>query len=463
MTNHLKIDRLRESRGPAAKVVKYREYARGIQAAVLTDKQRQILDKLLTNDYCDNVCHQIIAEASDRIMISHMTSPNDKVNSYIQALSLLLRIPDRQSDVHYNTLRDGNYVIALSWDNASGHVKMSREEWWNGSQGVWIAYDDDDVAIYGVKEWKNDDDPDNIIYRRNVWYPDRVERYSSKGQGTGVTWTPYETDTLKPEEPWKDRDGNPLGIPYIHFSNANLTYENYGDSELSGGVLGFQDQLTDMQYSITACSRLTAYQSYWASGVKAEIDPATGKAAEVLMHPGSWFTSDNSDAKFGVLPAGTLEPLLAAYHMKLKRVAQMTRTPIHAITGGDWPSGDALLRAELPAVNKARRQINKFKYCWIEVLWNCVLLHNAYTINGEQLPTDPETAPIQVKFEDPEKRDLISRATAVQQLGDRISILEGLRIMGYSDREAERIHGEMMADTEAKTTMLSNAIGNGSV
>jgi hypothetical protein len=48
-------------------IPKYRAYANGKHSVTLTHKQKDILRNLLGNKFCDNVCHQIISEAGNRI------------------------------------------------------------------------------------------------------------------------------------------------------------------------------------------------------------------------------------------------------------------------------------------------------------------------------------------------------------------------------------------------------------
>ena len=241
----IKYYRDKDSTYDWSEIAKYRDYAKGKQMVTLTEKQMKILKNLLTHDFSDNVCKQIIAEAADRLKILSVNSTDKQVNDYLQALYLLLKIPDRQGDVHYGALRDGNYVVAVNWNNLRNKIAIHREKWWDGTSGVWIKYDDEDEVEYGVKDWV---EIDGKTFRRLIWFPDRIERYTGDGQ----SWEPYklETDTAWPV-PWTDMAGLPMGVAYTHFANANNIHENYGDSELAGGVLGFQDQLTDAQYAIS--------------------------------------------------------------------------------------------------------------------------------------------------------------------------------------------------------------------
>lgn len=436
-----------------SEIENFRNYYKGKQDNVLTDKQKAILEHLFNFSFSDNVCAQIISEASGRARMQAVNCSNPDTNTFLQHLYKTCRAVTMQNKVHRNTLRDGNGVVLVSWSNKYQKVQTYIEEWWDGTSGVWISYDEEGTVEYAVKDWKTRE----LTYRRIIWFEDRVERYESTDN---TTWIPY----VYPGEPsavmpWTDL-GVPIGIPFIHFQNSNNTEGQYGISDLDGGVLGYQDQLTDTQWALSAAVRLTAFQSFWGTGIDIPNDPATGLPMEVTFGAGSFLHSKSPDAKFGVLPAGSVEGILSSYRAKLGRVAQMTRTPLHAITGGEWPSGEALLRAEMPAVNKAQTLIDHFTTTWVAVFVMCLKVHNRYT-TGPKYLHDVAEAPIEVVFSDPAMPDRLSQASAVAQMKPSISILEALRLYGYSEIRAQAIYEELKEEKAQEGDSLLRAIDQG--
>ena len=466
---------------PSGNLVTYRRYAKGEHDLQLTDKQKEILKGIPTAEFCDNVTHQVLAEDADRLELMGFQVDDKTVQKLLDDFFTKANLADMSSEVHYDAGRDGDHVIALGWDaeadNGAGRCIPYQEEWWDGNEGVFIAYDRKGNAIYGVKEWNEE----GLGKRRNVWFDDRVERYLQTENGT--TWQPYTVPGEDgPVQPWVKKgtrtvvnpDGTtrqvsiPLHIPYVHFKNPGRGKKHYGFSEIGGGFKGFQDQINDLQWAMSGAGRLTAYQLLTIAGIDLDKVDAEGnpilnpdgsvQQEEVEVGPGQVLSSKDPNTEFGHIPAGSIKELLDLYNQKLKSVARMTRTPLHAITGGDWPSGEALLRAELPAVGKAKTKIKKWRVSWATVAHRMVEITNAY---GKRQYN--EAAVITAVFAEPERRDIISKATVVNLIKDLLSTQAALRMLGFSEAEIEKIISEK---DEAAKKALDNTLaafdrGNG--
>ena len=131
---------------------------------------------MISNDFCDNVCHLIVAEASDRLEVLRFESENKQVKDFLTQSFTGLHIDDLQGEIHYDSLRDGNSTLAITWNNETLSLELIQEPWWDGSYGIWIYYEND-KAQFAVKEWRLD----NQTIRRTIYYDDRIERYSSVG------------------------------------------------------------------------------------------------------------------------------------------------------------------------------------------------------------------------------------------------------------------------------------------
>lgn len=452
-------------------LVEFRNYAHGKQKLILSDKQKELLKGLNTLKFCDNVCHQIISESAGRVQFLGWDCKNEAVKDWLDDFYKLNRIEGRSGEFHYTALGDGNFVIALNWDNKKKRVKCFKEPWWDGTSGIYLHYDSSGELEYAVKEWSedkivmvNNSPTANKIYRRTIWFEDRIERWVNEVGPTELQWMKFILDSDKDEEgadvwpmPWKDKDGEPLGIPFVHFPNVGRTYGDYGVSELDGGVIGFQDHLNDIQFSITISNRMTGAQMYYATGVKQRKKDGTDVYESLKVEAGRFLTSENPDSTFGVLPAGDIDKQINGYHLKLKRVSQITATPLHVISGGDWPSGEALLRAEMPAVHKAWKQIFRFATSWIDVATTAIKIHNRFS-GEKEINYDIKDGIIESKFADPEKRDSVSRSIIVHNLGPNISIREALRIMNYSREEAEEIYQEKVEEEQNSTDMMTASV-----
>ena len=460
----IKIDRDR-FRPITDSVVRFREYAAGKHLVILTDAQKSILRGILSNEFCDNICHQVLSEGTDRLNFTGWSIANDNdgdndddietdpTDGFLSDLFNKNRLLDRSAALHYDSQRDADTAFGIGWDEVKG-ICFYREPWWDGWSGMFVAYDDEDNPVYAVKEWW---EAAVGLKLRYVYFPDRIERYGSEDS---FAWLLYMIPGTLDEGgdggqwpvPWTMKDGSPLCIPVVHFPNTSRGTGNYGFSEIGGGVLGFQDQINDLHFAMSGAGRLTAYQIITIAGIKQDDDydrPIPGTVGKfhkkaISINPGTVLTSTDPETVFGSIAAGDLSQLALLLDTKLTAVARMTRTPRHAITGGDWPSGEALNKAEKPAVGKATRQIKRFKACWQEVAQKAILINNAF--GKTQYNAD---AIIEADFDDPTQMDIVAKSLTVMQMGANISTLEALRILGKTQEQAEDILAEMQDEAQA--------------
>jgi hypothetical protein len=433
-------------------VKKYRLFADGEQEFLLTEGMKEILAGLWGENFVDNACHTVVAEAGNRLEFEGWKCPNDGVAKKLNEFMTTSRLRDRSGSIHYDALRDGNFAAIVSWNEESGRAEMQQEPWYDGSCGMFVCYDQNDRPKYAVKDWMGDDD----LSRRTIYWPDRIERWKGGANTTGAEWV---HDILEEDEgqwpvPWKKKDGSPIGLPVVHFGNAGRDKKNYGTSELIN-VLGLQNQLTGLQWDMSAAARMGAFQIYTATGVDEETKMSVGA--------GKLWRSKNKEASFGHIPAGDPAGLLSIYNTKLQRFAQITSTPHYMITGGDWPSGEALLRAEQPAVGKATRQINRMKDSYTRMGRMVIVLNNVF--GGESLPEDAENALVSSLFAPPDRRDMLTRSIIVMNLKDLLSPEMALRMIGMSDEDIEKNKKEKDAALDEamdrQETMMARGLGIG--
>ncbi len=449
MPNETIHDRIEEERKvalPEARNVRYfRDYARGRQKGTLTAYQMYILRGLLTHKFCDNVCKKVLSELRNRLKLARFDVQDNQVLEFLRDFWVKNKIPRVASSVHWAALRDGNTAVGLSWTD---RVVLTRERWWNGKYGFFMAYDDNDEPTYAVRDWKTKEGE-----FRTVWFPDHIERYKAGGKG----WTKKKLDgdpeTGWPQ--WKDRSGNPLGIPFVHFANLQVPNDgtgddtstepdaHYGMSELDGGFLGLQDEINDIHRDATATGRFAGFPMMKATGIT-PVRKADGTQEEIKFkpEPGAFFTDTNKDAEFGMIEPGSLAELERLLTMKLQAVSRQTSIPMHIITG-DWPSGEALLRSEMPMIDKVESIGTSFGPAWSTTGFKAIRIAN--TFGQENLD---ESSLITAVFEPASKRDPLTQALVAEMKSPFVSVRETLRTLGYSEQDAEKIINEMLAEIE---------------
>lgn len=448
-TIHTEIELERKASQPEARMLKtYREYTLGKQRGTLTRGQERILRGLLGNRFCDNVCKMVLTQISNRLTLTRFevggsedqSAASLQVENYLRSLWVLNHMSMLSSSVHFAALRDGDHAVALSW--AGDRVALSRERWWNGQTGVFVSYNDQGPR-WAVKDWYSLDG-----YRRTIWYPDRIERYLAQEAG----WKPFK---LPGEDnwpvPWVDQSGDPLGIPIVHFADMAIPNDGdskqdsapeYGQSELAGGLLGLQDEVNDVQRDISASARFSGYQMIYGTGVTPKQDD-NGREIPLVVEPGAFFQEENPEANFGVLSAGSLAELERTLNIKLGAVSRMSSVPMHLIAG-DWPSGEAIIRAERPLTDRAEGLAKIFGPAWSSVAHKATVLANNFSAANLDI-----SLLISAVFAPAERRDPLTRAQIATAESPMVSRRQSLRTLGYPPDEQDRILSEMDQDTIA--------------
>jgi hypothetical protein len=495
----------------------YREYVKGNQRLTLTAKQKKFLEGLIGNKYCDNICHQIVQLASARlkflrwegsdkvdpeeqlkavdqkattvsmggippdpvaieeekkqIRLQSETEAEKTTHKFLADLYIRQKVRYKSGKMGYDKCRDGSTFMAVGVENESTpkkfKIRLYREQAWNGDRGVFVKYDEDDEEKieYAVKEWPVKLDGGRTIRRRTIWVEGELQRWVSMSGsgGSHENWTPYQ---LKDDKSWPvahvdPKTGDPLPIPIVHFPNTGRDQGIEGFSELAGGIVGGQDQINDLAMIMCATSRLTGGPMYTASGIQnvKKVSPdgtRTESPPEMEVGPGQVWTSTDPNTRFGVLPPGDISQLIMKYDHQLGRLAEVTMTPKHLITGGDWPSGEALLRAEQPAVSKAETQIETDEVKWAEVGYLAVRMYNAFGPGG----LDEEVI-ISAVMDEPTRADLLSKVAIAKALEAFISTQEALRICDYSEDRIQAIMDEKAATANAAVDSAMKVFGAG--
>lgn len=468
---HTKIERDRKAAAPEGTkwdhIRTYRSYARGRNQKTLNADQLRILSGVLKHSFSDNVLKMILWEHANRVRLSRFDVEDNDVSDFLFDLWVKNQFPDMMADSVFSTLRDGNHAVSLDWrvsDSPSsvygGRVTVRRERWWDGREGVFVMYGDDGEPVYAVKEWT----PIEFVSpvgrvnsgnvegkRRNIYYPDRILRF----RWVSGEWKMFnfESDVLAvstsralvgPVE-WTKRDGSPLGIPIVHFPNGSDDDSLYGSSLLSGGPLAFQDQINAIQHDITSAAMLNGSPQTYSSGFelpKKYPNTSSDERVPVKTGPGTHHHTDENTAKWGIIEGGNITPLREAYGLKVEALCRDTQTPYYIFTG-QWPSGAALFRADLPLTGASRKLIDSLGPATSTIAHRATEIVNTFGFADLD-----EDALITSVFEPPEQIDAISRWEIADKASAHVSRAEVLRIANYSPEKIEAILDEIDEDSE---------------
>jgi hypothetical protein len=165
--------------------------------------------------------------------------------------------------------------------------------------------------------------------------------------------------------------------------------------------------------------------------------------------------ADEPTAEFGIIEAGDLSQLKAAYMSKLEALCRNTATPLHIITG-QWPSGEAIFREELPLVTAVHELGESMGPAMSSVAHKATELANAF---GSGFDLDEDSL-ITTIFEDPAMRDPLALWSVAEKASAFVSQQEVLRLAGYPPDRIEQIMKELKEEKEASISAAQAAFNS---
>ena len=286
----------------------YREYYDGKHQTALTDRQRRYLELKPGQEFNDNYIPVVVDALAERISISAVDA--DEQSEIMWQWWDHNRGDALQGIVHSSAIRDADTYILVEWSEF-GPV-WSFEPAYDGHSGAEIVYSQEHRSepLFGWKRWR----VGNTDYI-NIYWPNRVEKYSGKDGDM----------TLNKTEPWTDDgkiNGVPLGIPLIHYKNRDQGYK-YGRSEIAD-VIPLQNALNKAVIDMLASADTTAFRVYWWIGENPgqnEVSPGSLLYSE--RPPGG-----DEGVEIGYFPGENLDNMIAIKDSFVSEIARVSRTPL---------------------------------------------------------------------------------------------------------------------------------------
>lgn len=377
---HTQIDELRKV---AASDVppEVRNYYDGDQPPVATPDQMASLGDRASRPYVENVLKQCVDTLAARLLLRRYLCEDDaNVQTWLAEFARTNQLGEHIITNTVRVLVDGNNAMSLSWNGE--RVLAHQEPWWDGTEGMYVEIGDDTMPQWAVKEWEDLDKRT----RRTVYLPDQIQRFV-KEDGA---WVPFVNDEGQHIIPWVRKDGRPLGVPVVHFGNTITAESLYGASTIAP-LLGLQDALNGTIFDIVAAQAMNAFGIYTVTG-------AAG--GDYFVGPGRRWETENEAARFGLLQGSDMGPILDGYRSIRAAIANQFPISEHLITGGQWPSGMALQRADAPMISKVKLLGETFAPGWVLLAHRATEIAN--TFGGANLN---EARMIQVEYEPAEQLD----------------------------------------------------------
>ncbi len=329
-------------------IARARKYYAGEQTTYLSARLKEILDLdgAVDNDllFHLNICDKVITALVDRMSVDGFTSTdesddpeNETTDQADWAWSIWQsnRVDSQQFAIYEGAMRDGEYFMIVDIDDA-GNIHLTPHQRFvdstNGGDGYGCKafYENDDLSQpmqYAVKRWIERDDKMHPRQRMTLYYPDHIEKYvQDKGK-----WAPAQDLGDKVNAlgwlPWVDGQGQPLGIPVIHFRNRGLA------CEVDSTVVSMQNLLNKTLIDLAESSDQAAFRILVSLGFIPTTDGkalASDSSNRAKVKPNSIVSTNKSptEASFSAIPPTDPAALLVVIEKIMKWVAQAKDIPV---------------------------------------------------------------------------------------------------------------------------------------
>lgn len=442
---------------------KAREYYDGVHHTQLTNRMREFLRVDRDADFTVNYCPMVVNAKADRLIVSAFDTDEGAQNDQLWGWWRKNRMDRKQGIVHRAAVRDGDAFVLVEWDSAANMPRFHYEPAFCG-EGVMVYYSEErrDEIAFASKHWViKYGSNTGKMRRKNLYFPDRIEKYVSHDDVDAGYWRPYEDDDTDEVRPgglglagvnwWTDNGtetGEPLGVPIVHFKH-NDTGDHYGTGHLAN-VMPIQDAVNKSMIDLLATMDVAGFGLLVGTGTDAwaGVKVAPGAIAAV--------SKSRTEADLQRLPGDNPQGLLSVYNALVMEVARVSGTPLSYLqSSGQVAAEGTMKQQEVALITQVKKSQVDFGNAWEDCMIIARRLHNAFS-------TDPEIDTdiiIDTVWEEAESRNDKEQAETlaikVEKLG--VSEEQALTELGYN---ATEIAAMMRAKLRRQAMVIRNMSGN---
>lgn len=411
-------------------------------------------------EYAENLCAPVVDALNDRLKIVGFRSNQAELKTEQQpstvpgmAVHTRLSVTDapgqqawdiwtrnrmdlRSTEVHLESLMMGDgYALVWPDDNMEAAI------WPQLANEVRVQYDPNTpgVLLKAVKVWK---DYVEGVWRLNLYFPDRIDKYASKKNNLNNMSYKYADYTQIDNVP------NPYGrVPMFHFPNQ--VENKHGKSEISRSIVAVQDGLNKAVIDMLVAMEFAAYKQRYVVGMEVETNEETGEPVnQNTKNYGvdRMMAIPDVDAKVGQFDATDLTQFLKVQDKFWLSAARVSGTPLHYfyITGGDFPSGEAIKSAEGRFIKRINDRQTAFGNQWEDVMQFAMQID---AVGGADIE-------LTAQWESATPRSEAELAdTAVKKRAIGVPRSQLLREQGYTEEEIDRFLTEADAEAVARAQL----------
>lgn len=342
-----------------------RNYYNGVQEDFMTARVREFLGAHENNQFTLNVCETIVSAVANVLNVVGFDTDETPGEDGIKAQSAYAadvweknKMDSLQDVVHEFALADRETFVIVEWDEEKQIPRLVHNQRFidvgagGDGMGVWMAYENDDIyqqPLYAVKQWVDTTWTNNVprtTTRRNVYYADRIERYFYDSG-----WRKFIQENVPWPQPLKDKQGNPLGIPVIHFKNKGYRAEHWK-------AIPMQDAINKTLVDILGANDLTAFKSFFAFGFLPTTDGKELKedgSNALTIGPAviNGVANKGPDgASLQEIEGADMSPLMKALIELVALTAQITDTPVSRFIITAQIASSDTIKSQNDALNK---------------------------------------------------------------------------------------------------------------
>jgi hypothetical protein len=412
--------------------IQAREYYDGMHKPQLTDRMRQFLQAKHDTNFNVNYCPMVVNAKADRLKVTGLEiDEKAKQKDTLWNWWRKNRMDRIQGIVHRSAIRDGDAFVLVEWDSVAQLPRFYYESAYAGD-GVMVYYSEErrDDIEFASKTWqiKYGANTGKMV-RKNLYFPDRIEKYMTHSDIAYGHWQPHQDDTtvvmpgrlgMAGVNWWTDTGaefGKPLGIPIIHFKH-NDNGDSYGTSHLAD-VMPIQDAVNKAMIDLIAAMDVAAFRLLVGTGTDAWTSVQVGPGAIAAVNK----PSSEADLKAidGENPVG----MLAAYQALVMEIARISGTPLSYFqTSGHVAAEGTMKQQEIALVTQVEKAQTDFGNAWEDCFNMARRLHNAFSTE----PAMDDEEIIDMVWEQAESRNDKEQA-------DTLAIKVG--VLGVSEEQAQ--------------------------
>lgn len=372
-----------------------------------------------------NWCGVVVGAVLERLTLKGWDVKNEAHNKLLDSVWESQQLVKDAHDTHTAMLVTGEGYVIASEDADTGEIEV----YWNHPANCHMFYDPmrPKMKRFAAKWWVGDENEKRYL---NLYYPDRIEHYVSKGKSTAVRSAAAFEALGKPEaNAWGE-------IPMFHFQR-----DRRSDTSELDDIIPIQDAINKLFADMMVAAEFAAFRQRVAI-TDADTSNLKNVPNEIWELP-----AGSSVAEFG---ATELRNYLEAMDKLAGAAMVISRTPKHYLFGqGGQISGEALLTEEAPLVKKTSQYQERVSPTWRDV-GRFILKLQGIEVNRADITSVWEPIETVQPFMQSQVRETSVRSG--------LPLLTVLRREGWSQDEIEQMVKDRQEEEAARQQTLAAAM-----